>query len=137
MPIVFLSLALHVSPTQALAAIDAPPVTTATLNNLAASVSHAAAMATSTWRILSRVTPGRGSASSACTTQTAPPAPTANRVTTATPWPMTADVSEEDKKHIGLFITLAPLYGQRMSLGITLFLCEKKNLETLFAKSLA
>lgn len=75
----------------------APRVTMATRINSAASVCRAAATATSTPRTPNHVTPERGSVSSACTTRTVRPAPIVSRVTMATLWPTTADVSEQDR----------------------------------------
>lgn len=72
-------------------------VTMATRINPAASVFRAAATATLTPRTPSRVTTERDSVSSACTTRTVRPAPTVSRVITATLWPTTADVSEQDR----------------------------------------
>lgn len=79
------------------AVTSVPLVTTATQANLVGSASRAIATATSTPRTLSHVTRGPANASSACTTPTAHPVPTVNTVTMATLWPMTADVSDEDR----------------------------------------
>lgn len=69
----------------------------ATQSNPVGSACRASATATSTPRILSHVTPGPASASSACTTLMVRPVPTVNRVTMATLWPMTADVSDDSR----------------------------------------
>lgn len=70
-----------------------PLVTMGTQNKPVGSASRAIAMATSTLRTLSHVTPGQANASSACITPTARPVLTVNKVTMATLWPTTADAA--------------------------------------------
>lgn len=74
-----------------------PLVTTATQPKLVGGACLVSATATSTPMTPGHVTPGRGSASAACTTPTARPAAIVETVTMAMLWLTTADVSDDGK----------------------------------------